>query len=115
MSRDRSIDEFLGADADGAADDGEGADTEPSDGGPAVPDDEGPSGDQSSRQEEAAGAGTAAAAEDAPDANGDRAVDPKPATYAWSPSGGECARCGATVDARWRDETGLVCPDCKEW
>jgi|GEM_PF-399124 len=36
-------------------------------------------------------------------------------TADWSPDGAECSACGAVVAHRWESETGLVCPDCKEW
>lgn len=42
-------------------------------------------------------------------------VEPMAPTYARSTAGGACAACGATVEVRWRDDAGLVCPDCKAW
>ncbi|USZ67070.1 hypothetical protein NGM10_10040 [Halorussus salilacus] len=46
-------------------------------------------------------------------------VEPASSTFAWSPEGGECANCGASVERRWRadgqKDGGLVCADCKEW
>jgi len=42
-------------------------------------------------------------------------VSPATSTYDWSPEGGECADCGASVERRWRDGEALVCGDCKEW
>ena len=42
-------------------------------------------------------------------------VEPATATFEWSPDGGECADCGASVRRRWRDDGRLVCPDCKAW
>lgn len=42
-------------------------------------------------------------------------VEPAVATYDWTPSGAECGECGAVVERRWRDDAGLVCPDCKTW
>ncbi|MFC4448821.1 DUF7573 domain-containing protein [Halorussus aquaticus] len=46
-------------------------------------------------------------------------ADPAVSTYEWSPAGGECADCGASVERRWRADGerdgGLVCADCKEW
>ncbi|WP_251341834.1 DUF7573 domain-containing protein [Haloplanus halophilus] len=41
--------------------------------------------------------------------------DPARATMRWSPDGGDCVACGATVARRWRDGEGFVCADCKEW
>jgi len=46
---------------------------------------------------------------DAPD------VAPAVSTYAWSPEGGACDGCGASVQRRWRDDGALVCADCKKW
>lgn len=85
MAEDRSLDEFLGA--DGSTDD------DPRD----------------------APAKTAGADEDAPEPDEDAAVEPMAETFAWSPAGGECAGCGATVEERWRDDDRLVCVDCKAW
>jgi len=42
-------------------------------------------------------------------------VAPATSTYDWSPEGGECAECGASVERRWRGDGALVCADCKEW
>lgn len=36
-------------------------------------------------------------------------------TYRWDGAGIACAACGHTSDRLWRDEAGLVCPDCKGW
>lgn len=65
--------------------------------------------------------GASSAAAD--DATPDDATAPGPAadaagidtTYQWDPEGRPCAACGAVVERRWRDEDGLVCPDCKDW
>jgi hypothetical protein len=110
MTRDASLDEFLGGgdgESGGEATEDEGAATEPA--------------DPVDGAEEPADA-TETVDESPADADGDEApplapaaVDPAHSTYDWSPDGAECADCGATVEARWRDESGLVCPDCKEW
>ncbi|WP_255152388.1 DUF7573 domain-containing protein [Halorarius halobius] len=86
MARDRSLDEFARADSDSDGDDGD-------DGGADAADDP-------------------ASADDDPNF-----ADPEPAvsTYAFSPGGAACAACGETVEKRWRDESGLVCGDCKAW
>lgn len=42
-------------------------------------------------------------------------VDPAAATADWSPGGAPCAACGTIAEHRWRDERGMVCPDCKSW
>ena len=34
-------------------------------------------------------------------------------TYAWGTY--TCSQCDAAVDRVWRDDGGLVCPDCKSW
>jgi hypothetical protein len=49
------------------------------------------------------------------DADAEAAVEPLAETYAWSPDGGSCTRCGEPADARWRDGDDLVCADCKAW
>lgn len=36
-------------------------------------------------------------------------------TFAFSPEGVICVRCGDRVLERWRSEEGLVCSECKEW
>jgi hypothetical protein len=46
---------------------------------------------------------------------GSEAVEPAVSTSAWDPEGGACVACGGTVGRRWQGESGLVCPDCKEW
>ena len=40
---------------------------------------------------------------------------PPTATVVWSPEGGDCTDCGATVDRRWEDDGTLVCAACKSW
>lgn len=45
----------------------------------------------------------------------DAPQSPATPTYAWSADGGPCDACGAVVETRWRDDTGLVCSACKEW
>lgn len=36
-------------------------------------------------------------------------------TATWSPAGGTCGECGATVRRRWAAAGTQVCRDCKEW
>lgn len=108
MTRDASLDEFLGGgdeDGDAAGTDADGAESETA-AGAAPEDDRGDGG----------GAGDGVADEEDPPLALD-GVEPARSTYAWSPDGAECAACGATVEARWRGEAaeGLVCADCKEW
>lgn len=134
MTRDASLDEFLGGDeadendadaagiedaADGAADTTEDrAGNEDGDG--STGGDEAEAVDTTTEDGDVDGA-------DAPDAGTDDEaaddsewlppdeVEPARSTYAWSPDGADCAACGATVERRWRDESGLVCADCKGW
>ena len=115
---DASLEDFLGgsehADGDATADgDGSTDGEEPTDGR------EGTDGSGSADRttpEDAAGApddgGT-----DTANATADTGPisDPTHSTYCWTPEGAECAECGATVGARWRDDGRFVCPDCKAW
>lgn len=109
MTRDASLDEFLGGD-EAAEDDTEVAGAEDGDGNG--------DGDGSGDGDDAAAGADDAAGGDAPDDSGwlpPAAVESARSTYAWSPDGAPCAACDATVQRRWRDDSGLVCPDCKEW
>ncbi|WP_276259416.1 DUF7573 domain-containing protein [Haloglomus litoreum] len=100
MTRDASLDEFAGGGKGDDAEDAEDANDSPGD---AVPVED------------------AAETTDAPTTGDDATflppdqVEPARSTYDWSPGGAACAACGATVEARWRDEPGLVCADCKAW
>ena len=87
VSRDRSLDEFARGEPS-AADDAPAAEDD-------TPD--------------------AEADDNAPEATADAEVEPAVSTYAFSPDGAACDACGAVVQKRWRDESGLVCPDCKAW
>jgi hypothetical protein len=113
MTRDASLDEFLGGEDEegGEGSEGEGAATEP------VSPAEEPPVDAAEESADATGGDESPADadrdEDPPLAPA--AVDPARSTYDWSPDGADCAACGETVEARWRDEPGLVCADCKEW
>jgi hypothetical protein len=44
-------------------------------------------------------------------------IDPATTTFAWSPRGEACARCGEQARERWHGTGGggLVCGACKEW
>lgn len=109
MARDRSLDEFLSVE-DGTESDAEG-DAEDRDSAPGEVVEEEPEG--------AVEGPPSAESEDAPDpkrdSHSETTVEPIGTTYAWSPDGGECALCGETVGARWRDGGDLVCADCKNW
>lgn len=62
--------------------------------------------------------GAASGAGDAVDDGSGTALNPPapPAvTASWTPAGDACADCGNGAEWRWRDEVGLVCPDCKDW
>lgn len=138
MTGNRSLDEFLGGavdgEASGDADDGPdpgAVDAEPTGGADASGR---PSDDrveervgerEEEREEEQAGEREGEGAEvqvgeregeGADDAPVDPAVvEPMAPTYAWLADGGACAACGASAEVRWRDDVGLVCPDCKAW
>jgi len=45
----------------------------------------------------------------------DDSVTPARSTYEWSPTGADCADCGARIERRWRDGDELVCEACKPW
>lgn len=110
MTRDASLDEFLGGGGEAENEDEDDVDSDatehPGDADEGAPDE----------PAEPAGEDGSAASEDSgwpsPDAD---VVTPAQSTYAWSPAGADCAACGATVERRWRDEAGLVCSDCKGW
>jgi len=114
MTRDASLDEFLG---------GGGEESEDEESGDEESVDEGAATEPPNPVDAAEEPADAPGGDEPPaDAEGDEApplapaaVDPARSTYDWSPEGAECAACGATVEARWRDEPGLVCADCKEW
>lgn len=91
MTGNRSLDEFLG-------DDGPPSEDADAAGAPPSP----------------AGTETAEEAGNGPrDETAD--VQPMAPTYARSPDGEACAACGLSTEVSWRDDVGLVCPDCKAW
>jgi hypothetical protein len=123
VSRDRSLDEFLGdesgtdenSDADETA--GENSETAPTEdsGETARAEDS----EETARAEDSEETAPEAAPEATP-AGEDSTPAPAPVTYDWSPGGRTCAACGASVQRRWRagerDEEGrLVCVECKSW
>lgn len=91
MSGNRSLDEFLGGE-------------------------EHPTEDADAAESTRSPVGTEAA-EEAEDGPREETIDVQPMapTYARSPDGEPCAACGLSTEVRWRDEVGLVCPDCKAW
>lgn len=92
MTRDRSLDDFVGGESgerDGSDDADAGAEA---------------------RTETEANAGTKADA-GAKAAEADAAVG----TYRWAPDGVACAACGETVERLWLDDGEQVCEACKEW
>lgn len=99
---DASLTDFLPADGDESS---------------AEDDEEPPAADDDPGDDPARTAGTTD--EDADDATSeeveDRGVEPAAATATWTPDGGACADCGASVERRWRDGEALVCGDCKDW
>jgi len=65
--------------------------------------------------EEFLGAEDGAGEPDEPEAGAAPAQRAPPSTFAFVSEGAACTACGAAVTRRWRDEAGLVCPDCKDW
>lgn len=112
MTRDASLDEFLGGSGeddeseDGERESGEGNAETAADGASGASEE--PDGTPGEEPD-----GDAADATDGLPAPDD--VEPARSTYAWSPGGAECAACGATVTERWRDDGRQVCADCKDW
>lgn len=116
---DRTLDEFVGESGVGSAvasergdgTDGDDGDREGTDDTGA--DREGTDGDGRDRNatddagesQAASGAGAAGAG----------ASDRAGPTFEWTPAGGTCGRCGATVERRWDDDGALVCAECKAW
>jgi len=94
VTRDRSLEEFVGGSDAGS--ESAGSDDDSSEGGATSPDD-----------------ADAGPRDDCGDDGGD--VEPIESTYGWSIDGVACESCGATVESRWRDDGILVCADCKEW
>ncbi|WP_435317081.1 DUF7573 domain-containing protein [Haloarchaeobius sp. TZWSO28] len=72
----------------------------------------GPDTTSEERSDDDAAAGSTTETDQAPSVS-----DSSPAvtTYSWTPEGGECASCGTATQRRWRDQSGFVCVDCKEW
>jgi hypothetical protein len=99
VSRDRSLEEFVG----GASNDGDGSGTEPPE-----PDDPERGGPGRGGNADAGGRGGIAGGEST-------GVEPLTPTYRWSADDAACDACGERVEARWRGEEGFVCGDCKEW
>lgn len=93
MSRDASLDQFVGGDEEASAD---GSDAgAPADGDEAAATSDGGAGERSATEVEG--------------------VAPARATFDWSPDGAACDCCSTSVEKRWRDGDALVCGDCKEW
>ncbi|MDS0299891.1 hypothetical protein NDI76_14170 [Halogeometricum sp. S1BR25-6] len=101
MTRDRSLDDFVGG--------GEDEERE----------DAGSDGDENADDEnddvtaEEAESGAVADSERTSPTTED--VDPAVGTYRWHPDGVVCAACGETVPRLWFDDGEQVCADCKEW
>jgi hypothetical protein len=87
MSKDRSLDDFLGSDEteERAASD----------------ETTNPERDESDEAVDTADAGDG--------------VTPATPTYRFAPDGAVCDACDATVQRRWHDGGQFVCADCKEW
>ena len=129
MTRDRSLDEFVGGgggtdDADTESDADENADAVAGDG---VTDaDEGENESVESAEGGAdrtdgaeGGADRGNDAEDVVALSDEADVDPATPTYRWTPEGAACDWCGRIVERRWvddgDDDDAFVCDDCKEW
>ncbi|PSP84779.1 hypothetical protein BRC83_04890 [Halobacteriales archaeon QS_1_68_17] len=123
MAEDASLDDFL--DAGDSPDDGEGdspaESRDEADAGDS-PGDDRDAGADDSPDDNDGGAGVEVGDGDSPGdtAGGSRdgdeqAAEPAVSTYRWTPGGGACGECGATVERRWRNGGNLVCADCKEW
>lgn len=113
MSRDRSLEDFLGGDdADGerSADPAEGATEETSDAGP-----EGTAGERTDADPGNTDGESDPNSEDATDGDDDPNLGGATPTHGWSPDGAVCDRCGTEVGQRWADDGAMVCADCKEW
>jgi hypothetical protein len=117
MSRDRSLDEFVGGDSADSAPDADG-DVDRDDAADPETDADDPGSETESKP---APAGEERDEVD-PEATDDdhTAIDPddvEPAavTYRWDPDGVRCSECGTTVDRLWSGDSGQVCDDCKEW
>lgn len=131
MGENRSLDDFLSPEDDGAGDEGTASGrSTPGTDGDAGADPTGRSEADESAAERTAGsagdsgdageadAGAATEADGATDSAHDGDVpstDPPRTTYRWSADGDDCPACGATVDRQWRDGDRFVCADCKDW
>jgi hypothetical protein len=90
VSRDRSLEEFVGDASDGES-------------------------DADHPKSEANGSGHPEDVEEAGDDTEATAPGPIATTYRWSAGGETCELCGERVETRWRAEEAFVCVDCKEW
>lgn len=110
MSRDRSLDEFVGGQR--RDDDRTTAETEPD--AEATND----TTTTSSTAESSSNRNEGSTDETVPGSGRESesaAVELAVSTYAFAPDGAPCAACGAVVEKRWRDDGELVCPECKAW
>jgi len=120
MSEDRSLDDFVGADASDEEDEAtvEGDEVEAVDDAESevAADDEA---DTVADDE----ADTVADTEDADsdeaidgsEADESESVDPPSITATWATDGIACDRCDAEVERRWECDGDYVCADCKDW
>ena len=109
--RETSLDEFVGGDD---ADADEPAEPEPNDDGTSVYANR-DSDDATDAETRTAAATTGDSGTESDPPTGDAPPAPTAPTFAWVPDGVACARCGAMVTRRWRDDRELVCPSCKTW
>jgi len=101
VSRDRSLEEFLG----GESEEGEAPDRENEPVESDRPEEDAPDQEKPPEVGDSGGDGT----------DPGSAVTTLDATYRWSPDGTGCESCGKRVEAQWRGEDGFVCAGCKEW
>jgi hypothetical protein len=124
VTENRSLDEFVGSDSEDASDDSEVGESVEAEESESVDGEESESVDgEESESGDSADAEPVEASDDPATADNSEelvaldpeTVEPVEPTFSATPEERECARCGASVRARWRDEDGYVCGDCKEW
>ncbi|WP_433625395.1 DUF7573 domain-containing protein [Halomicrococcus sp. NG-SE-24] len=113
MSRDASLSDFDASDADDETEDDGPRDDESADASTDAGSTTDGETDHPADEEASALLDSESATADAGSASVD--ADPATTSFAWSPDGAACARCGETVRRRWRDGDDVVCSDCKDW
>ena len=100
MSKDRSLDDFVGGDSD--AEHGNGGERDDT-------------GHAAGVERDDAADHESPSATDTEEAVESDTVTPATPTYRFAPDGAACDACGTTVQKRWHDDGAFVCTDCKEW